>query len=132
MRFVDLSEEEKQKLEDLYKTSSNHVTRERCLCLLLSSKGHSMKDISRITGVNWLKIVRLFNNWEQVDDKYSCLSILPGRGAKVKLDSVKELLPELFDKHARNLTPILEELQSKHHISVCKLTLQNFLKDLGL
>lgn len=132
MRFVDLSEEEKLKLEDLYKNSDSHVTRERCLCLLLSSKRHSMKDISRITGINWLKIVRLFNHWQQADDKYSSLSIASGRGAKVKLSSVKAILPELVDKYARNLTPILEELQGQHNISVCKLTLQNFLKDLGL
>jgi len=67
VRFVDLSEEEKLKLEDLYKNSDSHVTRERCLCLLLSSRQHSMKDISRITGINWLKIVRLFNHWQQAD-----------------------------------------------------------------
>lgn len=108
------------------------MTRERCLCLLLSSKRHSMKDISRITGINWLKIVRLFNHWQQTDDKYSSLSIAPGRGAKVKLSSVKVILPELVDKYNRNLTPIMEELESTHNISVCKLTLQNFLKDLGL
>lgn len=132
MRFVDLSEEEKQKLEELYENSESHVTRERCLCLLLSSRQHSMKEISRITGVNWLKIVRLFNSWQQADNKYSSLSIAPGRGAKVKLNSVKELLPDLVDKYNRNLTPIMEELQSTHNISVCKLTLQNFLKDLGL
>jgi len=41
-------------------------------------------------------------------------------------------LPELADKHARNLTPILEELQRQHNISVCKLTLQKFKKNLGL
>lgn len=132
MRIIDLSEEEKQKLEDLYKNSKSHVTRERCLCLLLSSKRHSMKDISRITGINWLKIVRLFNHWQQADDKYSSLSIAPGRGAKVKLSSLKVILPELVDKYNRNLTPIMEELQSAHNISVCKLTLQNFLKDLVL
>lgn len=62
MIFVYLSEEEKLKLGDLYKNSDSHVTRERCLCLLLSSKRRSMKDISRIAGINWLKIVYLFNN----------------------------------------------------------------------
>lgn len=132
MRFIDLSEEEKQKLEELYKNSESHVTRERCLCLLLSFKQHSMKEISRITGVNWLKIVRLFNSWQQADNKYSSLSIASGRGAKVKLAPVKDLLPDLVKEHSRNLTPILEELESKHNIRVCKLTLQNFLKDLGL
>lgn len=132
MRYIDLTEAENQKLGELYKTSNNHVTRERCLCLLLSAKKHSMKEISRITGINWLKIVRLFNEWKQAEDKYTTLSIAKGRGAKVKLESVKDILPALVDQHSRNLNPILDELKTKYNIRVCKLTLQNFLKENGL
>ena len=51
-----------------------------------------MKEISRITGVNWIKIVRLSNSWQQADNKYSSLSIASGREAKVKLDSGKEII----------------------------------------
>lgn len=132
IRFIRLTEEEKDYLEDLYKTSPNHVTRERCQCLLLSNQGHHMSEISRLLNINWLKIVRLFNSWESAQDKYKTLSISSGRGAKVKLASVKELLPDLVKKHSRNLNPILEELETKHDIRVCKLTLQNFLKELGI
>lgn len=132
MRFIKLSEEEKNRLEDLYKSSPDHVSRERCQCLLLSNQGHSMAELSRLLSINWLKIVRLFNAWESSEDKYSALSIASGRGAKVKLEPVRDLLPNLVKEHSRNLNPILEELQSKYNISVCKLTLQNFLKDLRL
>lgn len=127
-----MPEEEKQKLEELYKNSESQCDQRAWLRLLLSSKQRSMKEISRITGINWLKIVRLFNSWQQADNKYSSLSIASGRGAKLKLNSVKELLLDLVDKYNRNLTPIMEEFQSTHNISVCKLTLQNLLKDLEL
>lgn len=132
MRFLRLSEEERSQLEYLYKTNDNHVVRERCQCLLLSDQGHNMADISRILNINWLKIVRFFNAWESAEDKYATLSIASGRGAKVKLESVKDLLPALIQEHSRNLNPILDELETKHNIQVCKLTLKNFLKDLGL
>ena len=132
MRFLRLTEEEESHLAYLYKTSDNHVVRERCQCLLLSDQGHNMTDMSRILDINWLKIVRFFNAWEQAEDKYSTLSIASGRGAKVKLESVKNLLPDLVQEHSRNLNPILDELKTKHNIQVCKLTLQNFLKDIGL
>lgn len=77
-----------------------------------------MKDISRIRGVNWLKIVYLFNSWQQADYKYSSLSIASGRGAKIKLDSIKELLPDLVVKHARDPIPVLEEFHSKYYIQM--------------
>jgi transposase len=134
MRYIRLTEEERQGLEDLHKSSLNSVVRERSFCLLLSDKGNSMKAISRITGVEWLTIVRRFNSWDQAaaNEKFTTLFIAVGRGPKVKLNDVKDLLPKLVEKHNRNLNPILEILEKEHNIKVCKLTLHNFLKGIGL
>ncbi|MGL5938698.1 MAG: hypothetical protein ACRCY5_08285, partial [Phocaeicola sp.] len=73
-------------------------------------------------------------SWElsNADDKFSVLYSLEGRGAKVKLASVADILPALIKQHNRNLKPILEILEKEHSIKVCKLTLQNFLKGTGL
>jgi transposase len=78
--------------------------------------------------INRFKIVRQVNSWESSPDRYSTLSIAKGRGAKVKLDPVKELLPDLVKEHCRNLNPILDKLEKEHNIKVCKSTLQHFLK----
>ena len=51
MRVVQLTEQEKEKLEILYKTSNNTVVRRRSLSLLLSNDKHSMKSICSITKV---------------------------------------------------------------------------------
>jgi hypothetical protein len=91
-----------------------------------------MTDISRILNISRLKIVRFFNARESAEEKYITLSIASGRGAKVKLESVKGLLPDPVQEHGRNLNPILDELKTKHNIQVCKPTLQNFLKGPGL
>lgn len=132
MRFIRLSEEEKQELEKLYKTSTNSVVRTRSLSLLYSNEKRSIKEVSTLVHVSRRSLERFFNSWESTTNKYKTLSISEGRGAKVKLESVRNLLADLVQEHSRNLNPILEELRSKHNISVCKLTLQNFLKDLGL
>jgi hypothetical protein len=57
------------------------------------------------------------------------VAVKKGRGAKVKLDSVKEILPELVKENSRNLNVVLSILAEKYQINVCKVTLQNFLKE---
>lgn len=132
MRFVVLSEEERSKVEILYKISPNSVVRTRCLSLLYSNEQRSIKEVSCLVRLSRRSLERFFNAWESASDKYSTLSIGTGRGAKIKLSAVKDLLPDLVKEHSRNLNPILNELSEKHNIQVCKLTLQNFLKDLGI
>ena len=132
MRIIRLSEEEKEHLENLYKTSPNSVVRKRSLILLYSNEKRSIKEVGELVHVSRRSIERFFDAWESSTDKYSTLSIAEGRGAKVKLEPVKELLPAMAKEHSRNLNPILEELAENHNIKVCKLTLQNFLKDIGL
>lgn len=134
MRQLTLTKEEKQKIENLYKTSPNSVVRERCLCIMLSNQGNSMSKVAEIACVSWRTISRLLNKWDALDSdkKLSALYSAKGQGAKVKLKPVANLLPDLVEEHSRNLNPILDILEKEHSITVCKLTLQNFLKDAGL
>ncbi|OAV63837.1 Transposase [Bacteroidales bacterium Barb6] len=134
MRQIRLTEEEKQQLALLHKTSTNSVVRDRSFCLLLSDKGNSMKAVSQTVNIHWRTVSRLFDAWEQVKtgDKYAALRIASGRGAKVKLLKVMDLLPELAQNHSRNLNPMLDSLEKEHGIKVCKSTLQTFLKEVGI
>ena len=132
MRYINLSEEEQILVNKLEKESPNHITRLRCNLLKLSHKKLSMKEISRLTDIKWLRIVELFNAWERavdLDEKQETLYIKKGRGAKVKLDPVKEILPDLVAENSRNLNVVLSILSDKYQINVCKVTLQNFLKE---
>lgn len=134
VRYIRLTEVEKQELENLYKTSTSSVVRKRCLCFLLSAKGNSATKVSHLVNVNWRTVLRLFDKWDSCDatNKFSALYSADGKGAKVKLAPVAELLPELVEKHSRNLKPILAILEKKHGIKVSKVTLQTFLKGSGL
>jgi len=135
MRFVMLSEEERVLISGLERESSNHIVRLRCNLLKLSSKKLSMKEVSRLTEVKWPRISGFFDSWEKaknMDEKVKSLSIKEGRGAKSKLLPVKGILPGLLKENSRNLNAVLAVLSEKHQITVCKKTLQNFLKENGL
>lgn len=129
MRYIKLSDEERDNLKKLRKTTSNAVVKSRIQCLLLSDKGHSMTEVARLTGSNWLKIVRFFNAWEQAEpnEKMATLSIRKGRGSKMKLKKVSDVLPDLVSGD-RKLNSILQILETEYHVKVCKLTLQKYLK----
>ncbi|OAV67754.1 hypothetical protein Barb6XT_01256 [Bacteroidales bacterium Barb6XT] len=69
---------------------------------------------------------------ERQELEHLTLSTAPGRGSKIKLDPVKDLLPQLIENHSRNLNPVPNELEKKHGAEVCKSTLQTFLKGIRL
>lgn len=134
MRFIFLTNEIREQLENTYKTSVNSVERNRSFQLLLSDRKNSMAEISRITKTDIQAITRLFNAWESAtaENKLSTLLIASGRGPKVKLEQVRDKLPEMVEKHSRNLNPILHWLDIEHNIIICKQTLRTFLKDARL
>ena len=58
-RTVELSSEERQALEEGYRTGTSHAFRKRCQSVLLKSQGRTSKDVSRIIGMNHISV----NNW---------------------------------------------------------------------
>lgn len=134
MRFIILTDKEREQLEQCYKTSHNFIERSRSLQLLLSDRKNSMAEVSRITKVDLQAIIRLFNAWDSAsaENKMNTLSIASGRGPKVKLEQVRDKLPEMVEKHSRNLNPILHRLDIEYNIKICKQTLRTFLKDARL
>jgi len=131
MRYVILTNKEREQLEHSYKTSTNFIERSRSLQLLLSDRKNSMAEVSRITKINSQAVVRLFNAWNSAsaENKMNTLSIASGRGPKVKLEQVRDKLLEMVEKHSRNLNPVLHWLDIEYNIKICKQTLRTFLKD---
>lgn len=87
-RTIELSSEEKQALEEGYRSGKSHVLRKRCQLVLLKSQGRTSKDVSRIIGMNHISV----NNWL---DRYQAEGILglitkPGRGRKPVLDKAQD------------------------------------------
>lgn len=130
MRYIKLSQDERNTLKKLHRTTRNSVIKHRIECLLLSDSSNSMAEVARITGSKWLKIVRLFNNWENAapDEKLSTLSIKKGRGSKKKLNQVSHIIPELLENNPKNLNAVLHILEKEYETKVCLTTLQKFIK----
>ncbi|OAV63756.1 hypothetical protein Barb6XT_03055 [Bacteroidales bacterium Barb6XT] len=104
MRHIRLTEEKRQELEHLYKTSLNSVVRERSFCLLLLNKGHRITEIAEITNLcrQTVSSVLTARESSRSVDKRLTLGTAPGRGAKIKLDPVRDLLSQLIENHSRN------------------------------
>jgi hypothetical protein len=134
MRYIVLTTKEREQLDKTYKSSNNFIERSRSLQLLLSDKKNSMAEVSRQSNTDIQAIVRLFNAWDSAleQDKMKTLSVASGRGPKFKLEQVRDKLPEMIEKHGRNLNPIIHWLDIEHNIKICKQTLQTFLKDARL
>ena len=130
MRFININSTEKQKLDFLYKTSTNSTVRKRSHCLLLSHKGKTINELIVLFDMSRSTVVRLFDNWEK--EQLKSLSISVGRGAKRRLAGYEDVIKEQLELHNRNLKMVLLHINEELNIKICKRTLLNFLKDTGL
>jgi len=134
MRHIVLTKNEIAKLTSIQKHGKNMLERNRSMCLLLSNQKHSMSEVARLMNIDRMTVVRLLDAWENssVDKRFDVLYRVEGQGAKVKLESVRDKIPELLEKHNRTTKLILEDLEKNYNIKVCKITLHTFLKSAGL
>lgn len=130
MRYIILKTEEIEALELLLKTSSNNTIRKRSQCLLLSHKNRTIIDLSGVFGVSRRTIERWFDSW--VLKGVESLSIESGRGVKTRLKGYEKDVFEQVELHSRNLKNVISYFKEQHNITICKKTLQNFLKDAQL
>ena len=93
-----------------------------------------MSKIARMLGMCYQAISNLLEAWEtaEPENRYSVLRYAKGQGAKAKLKPIEKQIPELLEKHNRDLKLVLQDIENKHNIAICKVTLQTFLKGTGL
>jgi transposase len=79
-------------------------------------------------------IGNLISAWENTtsENRFSVLRHSEGQGAKSKLKPVEPQIPELITKHNGNLKLVLQDIENQYGIKICKVTLQTFLKGIGL
>jgi transposase len=130
MRYISLKTEELEALELLYKNSNDNLVRKRSQCLLLSNQRQSITALSKIFGVNRRTIERWYDGWAQ--SGLQSLQMVPGRGVKTRLRGHEDEVKKQVEIHGRNLKNVLNYFQETHNITICKKTLQNFLKGTGL
>lgn len=132
MRFIELEENEKEELVRRYANHKNATVRKRVQALILSSQYYSMKEIIEATGMSRTTLYRFLKEWEntELSERIDTLFIKDGRGAKSKLDSIKEELPDLVERYNGKTSIILRIIEEKYGIKVSRPTLQKYLKEL--
>jgi len=130
MRYIILKTEELEALELLYKNSTDYMVRKRSHCLVLSHQKHTITDLTRIFAVRRRTIERWFDGWAQ--SGVDSLQMVPGRGVKTRLKGYEDEVAKQVEINGRNLKNVLTYFEEEHKITICKKTLQNFLKGTGL
>lgn len=133
MRFVELEDSEKEELTRRYANHENATVRKRVQALILSSQYYSMKEIIEATGMSRTTLYRFFEEWEntELSERIETLFIKDGRGAKPKLDSIIEELPDLVERYNSRISVILRVIEEIYGIKVSRPTLQKYLKNLN-
>jgi transposase len=104
--------------------------RKRSHCFVLSHQRRTIIDLACIFDVDRRTIEPWFNSWAEIG--VDSLSIMTGRDAKTRLKGYSKEISEQLEVHNRNLKNVLIYFKEQLNITICKKTLQNFLKDTGL
>lgn len=134
MKHIELTEQEKILLIQSLK-SDNECLVKRCKAILLSNQEiYSMQEIAEKLGICRTSVHYIFKEWEQLKkykpkNKIEILSeIGEGRGAKSKLEPIKDKLPALVKKYNRRTKKLLQVIEENYEIKVTRVTLLNYLK----
>ena len=131
MRFIELEDSEKEELVCRYANHKSATVRKRVQALILSSQYYTMKDIIETTGMSRTTLYRFFEEWEnaELSEKIETLFIKDGRGAKPKLDSIIEELPDLVERYNGKIPVILRVIEEYYGIKVSRPTLMKSIKE---
>ena len=134
MRFIKLTEAELKTLQEGHKNGSQFQFRNRCFCLILSSQGKTVVELSKFFEISRITVYAWFDAWEK--NGISGLMNKPGQGRKPILslqnpNHVKQV-KALIAKNPQSVKSVVAELESKIGSSMHPETLKRFLKNLVL
>ena len=132
MRFVKLTEAELKTLQEGHKNGSQFQFRNRCQCLILSSQGKSVPELTQLFEVSRVTIYSWLDAW----DKQGLTGLMnkPGRGRKpllsVQNSSHVKSVKAAIRKNPQSVKAVVAELESKIGAALHPETLKRFLKNL--
>lgn len=132
MRFVKLTEAELKTLQEGHKRGSQFQFRNRCLCLILSSQGKSVTELTQFFEVSRITIYSWLDAW----DKHGIVGLMnkPGRGRKpilsVQNSAHVKSVKAAIKKNPQSVKAAVAELESKIGTEMHPETLKRFLKNL--
>ena len=132
MRFVKLTESELKTLQEGHRNGSQFQFRNRCFCLILSSQGKSVSELTEFFEVSRITIYSWLDAW----DKHGITGLMnkPGRGRKpilsVQNSAHVKSVKAAIKKNPQSVKAAAAELESKIGAEMHPETLKRFLKNL--
>jgi transposase len=128
VKKIELSNKERQELEQGYREGKSHAYRERCQMMLLKSGERSSEDIAKIVGCCEMSV----NNWlkRYEVEGLEGLATKPGRGRKAILDEVKDAgkIKEVVQANRQRLSVAKVELEEALEKQFSQKTLERHIK----
>lgn len=128
-KFIELSPEEIETLQQGHKNHPSAQVRNRCHCLLLSQQGKPVKELAPIFSVKPLAVYSWFKRWEQKG--LVGLFNEKGPGRKPILQAADApLIKQQVQANAQKLSLARQQLKAELNKEFSHKTLKRFLKSL--
>lgn len=128
-KFIELTAEEIETLQQGHKNHPSAQVRSRCHCLLLSQQGKPVKELVQIFSVKPLTVYTWFKRWEQKG--LVGLFNEKGPGRKAILQPADEpLIKQQVQANAQKLSLARQHLKAELNKEFSQKTLKRFLKSL--
>ena len=130
-KIIDLTDAERNELENGYKHSKSPQFSRRCHFVLLKSQGKTSREIADIFGVTIQPVNRWCNRY--LKSGINGLHTKPGQGRKPILDKKKDesIIKETVQKERQRLRKAKEILENELNKPFSLKTLLRFLKTLA-
>ena len=127
---LNLTEEQRQELEIVYRTNSSRLFVKRCHLILLKGKGRTNRDIASILDMNENTVGSWIKRYES--EGIEGLKTRSGQGRKPILDPKKDAkkVRKAVRKERQRLSKAKDKLEKKLNKKFSIKTLQRFLKNL--
>lgn len=127
IKYVELSEKERQVLEHEYRVGKTHSYRQRCKGVLLKSERRKSAEVAQQLGCNEVTVNIWLERYKQ--GGIEGLKTLSGRGRKPILEEADlEKVREVVSEHRQKISVAREELERMLGKSFSEETLKRFVK----
>ncbi len=129
-RFVQLTDDDRDWLEERWKHDTSHSTRSRAHAILLNSQRYSIVEISRILGVSYETVENWLDRWDE--HHRDGITDIARIGRPPKLNNKdRNILCEIVEQHPQQPAVMLEQLRERTNKLISRPTLRRVLRDLG-
>ena len=127
-KIVQLSDEQRQALEDGYRNGKSHAFRERCQMILLKSEKRTSREIADFLGCHKVTVHEWVKRYQA--EGVAGLKMRPGRGRRAILQTATDLgaVRAAVQRSRQRIDLAKAELEAELQKPFSTTTLKRFLK----